>query len=697
MHRRARNLNVLVACVAFLSVATGLIVLIVQIAGGYTFQEALLTYYPALMLLVSMVIIYSINKKHSPTAASIIFLVLLTAVCFYADTPYQSAWGQNMIVMSIPILMAGVILPPFTSFLMAGSVSTLLTIVALNQSFPVNFIGIVTFFAVAFVSWFSAQSLEKSNQDLYKAKNVAEAATIAKTNFLANMSHEIRTPLNGIIGMGSVLADTSMTNEQQEFLHVMRKSSTSLLNIIDDILDYSKIENNNLVLDNSRFNLRQCIEDATDFLAHLAAQKEIELIVSIEPNISSLVIGDMTRLRQILVNLISNAIKYTEYGEVVLTVEEDDKSNDGSLLKFTVQDTGIGIPQDAAKHLFQPFVQADNTMSRRFGGSGLGLAISKQIVNLMGGHIWLKNTSTEGSIFAFTVNLQSVKETVAGFQSNKQPVLLKKRLLIVDDNATHREFLTKTCQYWGMENESVDNGEIALEMLRENGRFDLALINWEMSGMDGLLLAKKIKAISKLNAMPLILLAPLGKQPEEQQKAWFTARLTKPIKASLLHETLEACLKSPSQKERQHLNGAVFDDQMFKQYPLRILLVEDNKINQKVALNMLKRLGYQATVAENGRLALNALEQEDFDLIFMDIQMPEMDGLEATKHIIERYPASERPYIAALTANAMKGDRETYIAHGMDDFISKPVNVKDLVVVLKRCAQIESSRVSSSL
>ncbi len=687
MHRRARNLNILIACVVVLSLLTALAVFIMQMSGGYTRQEAFKTYNIVMVLLVLMTVIYFINKKYSPTIASIIFLSLLTAVCFFADTPYQSIWGQNMIVISIPILMAGVILPSYTSFLTAAIISTLLTLLAINQSFSVNVIGIITFFAAAFVSWFSAHSLEMNNQDLRKAKNAAEAATNAKSQFLANMSHEIRTPLNGVIGMGDMLADTAMTNEQQEFLQVMRTSSISLLNIIDDILDYSKIERNKLVLENAPFNLRQCIEDAVDFLTHSATQKGLELIVFVEPDVSSLVIGDIIRLRQVLVNLIINAIKFTEHGEIVLTVEEIDKTNDNTSLKFTVRDTGIGIPSDALNHLFEPFVQADNTMSRRYGGSGLGLAISKQIVKLMGGRIWVQNTGAAGSVFMFTVTYPKLEAPIALFRSNQQPVLSGKRVLVVDDNITNCELLAETCRYWGMEVDAAGDGEKAFAKLKENGRFDLILIDWEMPGMDGLSLAKKIKGTPKMNITPLILLAPLGKQPEEEQKAWFVDRLTKPLKTSQLHKTLETAIKNLPKRNHSENNGALFDDQMAQQYPLRILLVEDNKINQKVALNMLKRLGYRVTVAENGRLALDAIEQQNFDLIFMDIQMPEMDGLEATKQIIERYPKSERPYIAALTANAMKGDRETYLAHGMDDYISKPVNIKDLVVVLKRCSQ----------
>ncbi len=687
MHRRARNLNILITCIVILSLITGLAVFIVQRSGGYTRHEAYMTYNIVVANLVLMTVIYIVNKKYSSTTASIIFLSLLTAVSFLADTPYQNIWGQNMIVISIPILMASVILPSYTSFIMAAIICTLLTLQAVNQSFPINIIGIITFFAAAFVSWFSAHSLEIINQDLRKSKEKAEAATTAKTQFLANMSHEIRTPLNGVIGMGDVLADTAMTNEQQEFLQVMRNSSISLLNIIDDILDYSKIERNKLILENAPFNLRQCIEDAIDFLTHLAAQKGVELIVFVEPTVPSLVIGDMTRLRQILVNLIGNAIKYTEHGEVVLTVEEVEKTTDNSSLKFTIRDTGIGIPPDAFNLLFEPFAQADNTMSRRFGGSGLGLAISKQIVKLMGGRIWLQNTGAAGSIFAFSVTYPKIETPVAPFQSNQQPVLSAKRLLVVDDNVTNCELLAKTCRYWGMAVDTAGDGEDTLAKLQENGRFDFILIDWEMPGMDGLSLAKKIKDTPKMKATPLVLLAPLGKQPEEAQKAWFVDRLTKPLKTSQLYETLETVLKNLPKKNPSESYGVLFDNQMAEQYPLRILLVEDNKINQKVALNMLKRLGYQASVAENGRLALDALEQQDFDLIFMDIQMPEMDGLEATKQIIQRYPKSERPYIAALTANAMKGDREMYLAYGMDDYISKPVTIKDLVNVLKKCSQ----------
>ncbi|MCA9936937.1 MAG: response regulator, partial [Anaerolineales bacterium] len=430
---------------------------------------------------------------------------------------------------------------------------------------------------------------------------------------------------------------------------------------------------------------RQCVEEAVDFLAPTAATKELELAMIFAPDVPSLAIGDVTRLRQVLVNLIGNAVKFTELGEVIITITQKPMTDTQNLFTFTVRDTGIGIPSTDVDQLFEPFKQVDNSTTRRFGGTGLGLAISRQLVELMGGQIELKSVMNEGSTFSFTIPLTELPEQDSSYRTAVQPTLQGKRILIVDDNASSRDLLYQACQLWGMEAEVAANGPTALTRLKQDHSFQAAILDWDMPDMDGLVLAQHIRAEIDAQAMPLILLSPLGKQATEQTTL-FTARLTKPIKLVQLHQTLVAMFEHPQSSRITQGEESAFHKQMAKKYPLRILLAEDNKINQKVALKILSRLGYQASVAENGQQVLDALQNSPYDVVLMDIHMPEMDGLETAKRIHEQHAPSLRPRIVAVTANAMAGDRENYLASGMDDYISKPIKIPELTAVLKRCA-----------
>ena len=549
--------------------------------------------------------------------------------------------------------------------------------------------------------------LTKANGDLLAARVVAETATRAKADFLANMSHEIRTPMNGIIAMASLLLDTPLTHEQHGYIETIYSSSESLLTIINDILDFSKIESGKLELEHQPFSLRGCIEEGLDLLATKAAEKKLDIIYQIEDGIPAQVLGDVTRLRQVLVNLLSNGIKFTHAGEVVVQAKvlsaAAPDSNGSQLpwhLHFSVSDTGIGIPVDKLIRLFKSFSQADASTTRRYGGTGLGLAISKRLVELMGGKMWVESVPEKGSTFHFTVPFQAVANTPALAHEGRQPQLAGLRLLIVDDNATNCRILTLQASKWGMLPRGAQSGEQALALLRGGEQFDLAILDMQMPGMDGVMLAREIRKLPKAMMMPLVLLTSMGVRADHPDisAVAFASRITKPIKPAQLQEVLVRVISGSKPAPSHAPATGKLDPTLAKRLPLRILLCDDNAINQKVASRLLQQMGYQTSLSGNGIEALAALDRQSFDLIFMDVMMPEMGGLEATALIRERQARpSEFPFykspiiIVAMTANAMQGDREKCLAAGMDDYLAKPVRPEDIRSLVERWAAVAAT------